>query len=113
MPETYLATLVYWQIIAYFVSPKGRILFKTMQAMNLSHTSSGNPTYWPSDLNNLPDLIDFCVTKSISANLTKVESSLELSSDHAPVLVTFSDQAKLNAEYASLHSQQTNWEEFR
>ena len=95
------------------VSPKGRILFKTMQAMNLSHISSGSPTYWPSDLNKLPDLIDFCVTKGISANHTKVESSLELSSDHTPVLVTIFDQAKLNDQNASLHSKQTNWEQFR
>ena len=91
------------------VSPKGRILFKTMQAMNLSHISSGSPTYWPSDLNKLPDLIDFCVTKGISANLTKVDLSLELSFDHTPVFVTFSDQAKLNDENVSLHSKQTNW----
>ena len=75
------------------VSPKGRIMFKTMQAMHLSHISSGSPTYWPSDLNKLHDLIDFCVTKGISANHTKVESSLELSSDHTPVLVTIFDQS--------------------
>ena len=76
-----------------------------MQAMNLSHISSGSPTYWLSDLNKL--------LNSISASLTKVESFLVLSSDHTPVLVTFSDQAKLNDENASLHSKQANWEQFR
>ena len=77
-----------------------------MQAMKLCHISSGSPTHWPSDLNKLPDLIDFCVPKGIPAKYTVVECSLELSSDHAPVLVTFCDQAELNDQNAS---QQTKW----
>ena len=95
------------------VSPKGRILFKTMQAMNLSHISSSSPTYWPSDLNKFSDFIHFSVTKGISANHTTVEPSLELSSNHTPVLATIFDQAELNVQNASLHSKQTNWEQFR
>ena len=95
------------------VSPKGRVLFKTMQSMNLSHISSGSPTYWPSDLNKTPDLIDFCVTKGIPINHTKVESCLELSSDHTPVLVTLFDRFKCNDSSATLYSKQTNWDQFR
>ena len=100
----------YFENRSRIVSPKGRILFKTMQAMNVSHISSGSPTYWPCDLNKLPELIDFYVTKGISANHTKVEFSLELSSDHTPVLVTIFDQAKLNDPCTP---RETNWEQFR
>jgi hypothetical protein len=30
-------------------TPRGRELFKAMQVENLSHVSTGEPTYWPSD----------------------------------------------------------------
>jgi hypothetical protein len=30
----------------------------------------GEPTYWPSDRNKLPDLVDFCVTKGIPQDFT-------------------------------------------
>ena len=65
------------------ISPKGRELFKTMLAMNLSHVSTGSPTYWPSDPNKLPDLIDFCVTKGIPKASIAAESSLDLSSNYS------------------------------
>jgi hypothetical protein len=41
---------------------KGRELLKTLESNNLNHLSTGEPTYWPTDMNKLPDLVDFCVT---------------------------------------------------
>ena len=84
-----------------------------MQIMNLSYISSGSPTYWRSDLNKTPDLIDFCVTKGIPINHTKFESCFELSSDHTSVLVTLFDRFKCNDASATLYSKQTNWDQFR
>jgi hypothetical protein len=46
------------------ISFKGCELFKTMESMNLKYLSTGEPTYWPSDSNKLPDLVDFGVAKS-------------------------------------------------
>jgi len=42
-------------------TPKGRELFSAMQTANLTHVSTGEPTYWPSDRRKVPDLIDFAV----------------------------------------------------
>jgi hypothetical protein len=33
---------------------------KKMKLNNLKHLSTGEPTYWPSDRNKLPDLVGFC-----------------------------------------------------
>jgi hypothetical protein len=46
-------------------SPRGRELNKTITSSNYKHISTGEPTYWPTDMNKLPDLVDFCVTKGI------------------------------------------------
>jgi hypothetical protein len=48
------------------ITPRGRVLLKTMESNNLTHLSTGQPIYWPSDKNKIPDLVDFCVTKGIS-----------------------------------------------
>jgi hypothetical protein len=58
------------------VKPKGRELFKTVESNNLKHLSTGEPTYWPNDMNKLPDLVNFCVTKV-------AKSCFDLSSDHS------------------------------
>jgi hypothetical protein len=42
---------------------KGRELHKVMTNNNLKHLSTRQHTYWPSDSNKIPDLVDFCVTK--------------------------------------------------
>jgi hypothetical protein len=47
-----------------FITPTGRKLLKTMERNSLKHLSKGEPTYWSSDWNKLPDLVDFCVTKA-------------------------------------------------
>lgn len=72
------------------ISPKGRALFNTISKMGLDVVSSGEPTYWPTDRQKIPDLLDFGVTKNIASELVHVESSLDLSSDHTPVVVTIS-----------------------
>jgi hypothetical protein len=52
------------------IIPEGRELLKTMERNNLEHTSTWEPTYWPSGRNKLPDLGDFCVTKGIPKDFT-------------------------------------------
>jgi hypothetical protein len=68
------------------ITPKGRELFKAMQTDNLTHASTGEPTFWPSDRRKVPDLIDFGVVKGIPTNGLHAESSFDLSSDHSPVI---------------------------
>jgi hypothetical protein len=90
-----------------------RVLLKTLESRNYRHISSGEPTYWPTDLNKFPDLLDFCVTKGIHSNSATAKSCFELSSDHSPVLVSLSTQPSLHPPPPRLYNQRTNWEAFR
>lgn len=94
------------------VTPRGRELFKTMLKNNLSHISPGSPTYWPSDKNKLPDVIDFCITKGVPGNYAIAECTLDLSSDHTPIIVTIDKELVELSRPPFLHSKSTNWENF-
>jgi hypothetical protein len=87
------------------ISPRGRVVLKTMQCHNYRHLSSGEPTYWPTDGNKLPDLVDFCITKGISPNYVFAKSCFELSSDHTAVLITLSFETSLCTPYPSLQQE--------
>jgi hypothetical protein len=45
------------------ITPRGREVFKSLESNKLAHLSTGHPTYWPSDMNKIPDQVDFCVTE--------------------------------------------------
>jgi hypothetical protein len=94
-------------------SPRGQVLLKTLKSRNYRHLSSGEPTFWPTDLNKLPDLLDFCVTKGIHSNFATAKSCFKLSSGHSPVLVSLSKQTFLRSPPPRLYNQRTNWEAFR
>lgn len=40
-------------------SPRGRILLSIMQQNHFSHLSTYQPTYWPTNLRKIPNLLDF------------------------------------------------------
>jgi hypothetical protein len=84
-----------------------------MERYNLNNLSTGKPTYWPSDRNKLPDLVDFCVTKGIPPDFSVAQSSLDLSFDHSPVLVTLTSHAINQEKQPSLSNRLTNWDYFR
>jgi len=58
---------------ARLTSPKGRNLLNAICSYNCHHFSTGGPTYWPTDLTKLPDLLDFLVARGIPANYIQVE----------------------------------------
>jgi hypothetical protein len=66
---------------------KGLKLLKMIRRNNFKHLAKGIPTYWPSDRNKLPDLVDFCFAVAISR--------FDLSTDHFPVLTTLTATTKL------------------
>lgn len=92
---------------------KGRELVKAMDANNLKHISTSQPTYWPSDRKKTPDILDFCVTKGIDTKRCEAESCLDLSSDHSPILITIYSQILNRDKQPSLHSKRTDWNLFR
>ena len=61
-----------WRSRTY--NPKGRELFKSIKFNKLQHLSTGERTYWPTNLNKTPDLLDFCVAKGIFRNGASVHS---------------------------------------
>jgi hypothetical protein len=75
----------------------------------------GEPTYWQSDRNKLPDVVEFCVTKGTLQDFAVAKSCFDLSSDHFPILITLTEDA-MNQEKDSvnqLSSRHTNWVNFR
>jgi hypothetical protein len=84
-----------------------------MEHLHLRHLSTGEPTYWPSDINKLPDLVDFCVTKGIPPTSATATSCLDLSSDHSPVLVFLANYPLPPVKPLHLSNRQANWDLFR
>jgi hypothetical protein len=80
---------------------------------NSKHLSTGEPTYWPSDRNKLPDLVDFCVTKGIPLYFAAAKSCFDLSSKISPVLITLTEHALNQEKQPSLSNRHTNWDDFR
>jgi hypothetical protein len=50
-----------------------------MERNKLKYLSMGEPTYWASERNKLPDLMDFCVTKGIPQDFAVAKSRFDLS----------------------------------
>jgi hypothetical protein len=86
---------------------------KTMQRNNLKHPSTGEPTYWPSDRNKLPDLVGFFVTKGIPQDFAVAKSCFDLSSDHSLVLIILTSHVLNQEKQPNLSNRHTNWNGFR
>jgi hypothetical protein len=84
-----------------------------MHRQNCNYLSTGEPTYWPSDHNKLPDLLDFFFYKVITTNYAQTESNHELSSDHTPVIATLSTHVINKPKIPTLIMNETNWDLFR
>ena len=76
-------------------TPRGRTLEKCIRNSNLNVLSTGRPTYWPTDLNKTPDLLDFAVTKGLHISKLKITTSLELNSDHVQIILEYTSKPLL------------------
>ena len=98
----YNAKHIHWG--SRLISPKGQQLLYAIENLNLDVISTGEPTYWPTDISKTPDLIDFFVTKGIST----CKSCFELSSDHSPVILILKILGKQVLPPCNLHNSKTN-----
>jgi hypothetical protein len=73
----------------------------------------GEPTYWPSDRNKLPDLVHFCVTKGIPQDFLVAKSCIDLSSNHSPILITLKADVLKQETEPNLSNRHTNQDDFR
>lgn len=108
----YNAKHPWWGSRSNTPNPKGRQLYMAIQENKLATVSTGEPTYWPTDINKQPDLIDFAVTKGISELCLSARSCLELTSDHTPVLLSLNLPANENI-YNITSARKTNWNKFK
>jgi len=53
---------------SHITTTKGRKLYNLLKKKKISFLTTGNPTYWPTDPNKQPDLLDFFVTNGIFQN---------------------------------------------
>ena len=96
------------------ITPKGRQLLEAISYNRLDAISSGQPTYWPTDLNKIPDLIDFAVIKNIKREFISVIPSLDLSSDHSPTILTLLETPNKLENYCSCFpNKKTNWLKYK
>lgn len=93
--------------------PRGRSLKSCLDALHLTPISTGEPTIWPSDKKRSPDLLDFFITKGISNLYSTVESCLDGSSDHTPVILTLSTSVTYAEPADMLCNRKTDWQGFR
>lgn len=71
-------------------NPKGNELFNCINNMNVKVISGNEPTYWPTDPNKIPDLLDIFLYKGVNPNRMQVKNSFDLNSDHSPVILSCS-----------------------
>jgi hypothetical protein len=62
----------YWG--SRLISPKNRKLYQTIQEKQLEILSTGEPTYWPKDINKTADLLDFFIFKGLLHNSLETQS---------------------------------------
>ena len=60
----YNAKHVDWR--SRLANTKGKELSKAINALGCTYHSSGKPTYWPTDVNKIPELLDFFIVKKVS-----------------------------------------------
>ena len=61
----------------------------------------------------MPDLLDFCIIRGVPTQKFTVESCLDLTSDHMPILVTMFTHILGKPKRPSLHNKRTDWDCFR
>jgi hypothetical protein len=94
-------------------STKGKELLNAIKETGCDVMSTGKPTYWPTDPNKIPDLIDFFIIKNLSFHYLKIEEKFELNSDHSPILLTLSEHIIQKESAVKLTNKYTNWKKFK
>lgn len=88
---------------------RGRALYKYITEKNLESLSAGQPTYWPTDQNKIPDLLDFYITSGLSDKYFYLEPGNDLYSDHSVVEMYLSTNTILKKRQFKLYNKQTHW----
>jgi len=80
--------------VSRLTNTKGSELYHVIKRCNCEVHTAGKLTYWPTDKNKIPDLIDFFVPRNLSSSFIDVIEEFDLDSDHSPIVLTLSETIK-------------------
>jgi hypothetical protein len=92
---------------------KGMELASLIHTNNYCFLSTSTPTYWPTDPNKLPDLLEFFITSKISPSNTDIQPSYDPLSDHSPIIATIGTTIIKRKPNPRLHNTYTNWQHYK
>lgn len=75
----------YWG--SRLTTTKGKELLNAIREIKCQPISTGKPTYWPTDTQKIPDVIDFFIYKDIPSNFIRAEEGFDMNSDHSPIFL--------------------------
>lgn len=101
----------YWG--SRLTTTKGRELLSAMREIRCQSISTGKPTYWPTDTQKIPDLIDFFIYKDIPSNFIRSEEGYDMNSDHSPIELHLEEIVIEKERNPTLTNKTTDWESFR
>lgn len=91
---------------------RGRTLNNLIINLNLKIISPTSPTYWPTHNNRHPDVLDFFITTLPNHIKYSITNSLDLSSDHTPILLTLNDIPNIAKYNQTNATTKPNWKQF-
>jgi len=92
-------------------NPNGRKLQSFIANTSCTVSAPSEPTYFPSDVNRLPDILDILILKSVPLNCVH-EPLAELDSDHVPVKITINSSPQIYRKNDSLIKGKPDWIKF-
>lgn len=95
------------------ITVKGRQLLAAAKDKNCHFQSTGKPTYWPTDINKMPSLIDFFVLRGIASIYVSIEENIDLASDHIAIVLSLSESVITRKQPPHLTNKCTDWDGFR
>jgi hypothetical protein len=92
---------------------KRTALYQAIKDCHCEVHTTGKPTYWPTHVNKIPDMLDFFVSKHLSSGYIDVTEKFDLDSDHSPILLTLSETIIKKPCNPSLTKNHIDWDKFR
>ncbi|KAL4100752.1 hypothetical protein QTP88_020784 [Uroleucon formosanum] len=92
-------------------NPNGSKLQAFIENTPFSISAPNTPTYFPTDINRLPDILDILIIKSVPFACVH-EPLIELDSDHIPVKITISSPSLFSRTNNSLIKGKPDWNRF-
>ncbi len=92
------------------VTPRGRVLRKSMDRYHCEVLSTGKPTRWPSDTTKT---LYFFVCRGIADTYLSVEENYDSEGSHSPIIGTISTTVITKAKTPKLYYKKTDWHSYQ